>query len=328
MSTTLASDFKIYNAEFQAGLWEGITQFVQAFNAASANCVRLVTADLKGEYAKQAVFTNISNMITRRDLTSVAAAAGLAMAQDEIISVKVARKIGPLDSALDAFRKISSDQREISLILGKMVGEKKAQDLLNTGVLAVAAALAGQSAAVYDAVTLETTKTLHTALFAKGLNLLGDMSERVRCWVMHSKCYFDLVGSQITDKVTNVADRVIYGASPGSLNRPVIISDIPALINEVSGETTTYEVLGLVEDGVVITESEQSEIVSQIVTGNENLIFRMQGEYAFNLGCKGYKWNTTAGGANPTDVALATTTNWETVYTSVKDRAGISIKVN
>jgi len=327
MATSITTDFKIYNAEFQSGMWEAISQFTAAFNGSSRNAIRLVTQSLKGEYAKEAFFADISDMIVRRDVTSTSSAGGVKLTQDELISVKVNRRIGPVETTLDAVRKIASSQQEVSYLLGQMVGQKKTQDYLNTAIKGVEAALRGQSTCVYDA-TGQSTKTMITSHLVNGLAKMGDMSGRVVAWVMHSKCYFDLVGSQITDKITNVADRVIYGGSPGTLNRPVIISDIPALINEASGETTWYSVLGLVEDGVVVTESEQSDIVSEVVTGLANLVFRMQGEYAFNLGIKGFKWDTSNGGSNPTDASLATTTNWAVAYTDLKDRAGIAIKCN
>ena len=142
---------------------------------------------------------------------------------------------------------------------------------------------------------------------------------------MHSKAYFDLVKEQISANITNVADRVIYGGTPATLNRPVIISDVPALTDANGSATDTYNTLGLVADGVVISESEQSDIISEIVTGLENLVFRIQGEYAFNVKCKGFKWDVTNGGANPTDTALGTTTNWDKAATDNKDLAGVRI---
>ena len=59
---------------------------------------------------------------------------------------------------------------------------------------------------------------------------------------------------------------------------------------------------------VVIQESEEETITSQMVTGLEQLIMRIQGEYTFNVGRKGFKRDITNGGANPTDTALGTTT--------------------
>lgn len=337
---SLASDFKVYNAEFQAGLYEGITQFVDVFNGASRNAVRLVTEAQRGHYARDAFFKHMSDLISRRDITSTSSATAQKLEQDEFVSVKLNRKIGPADISLDAVRKLmgtgsnitainannpDADTSTISFVLGRMAGELKAKDMLNSGMIAVEAALEGQSSLVYDA-TGQTTKTITTAHLVSGLALMGDQAERVVAWVMHSKNYFDLVKSQISDKVTNVADQVIYGAVPGTLGRPVIISDIPALHDANGSAADTYNVLGLVADGLVLTESEQSDIVSQVVTGLENLVFRLQGEYAFNVGCKGFQWDVTNGGSNPNDTNLGTTTNWDKVATSVKDCAGVRIK--
>lgn len=324
---TILTDFKLYNAEFQAGMWEGITQFVNAFNGASANAVRLVAQSLVGQYAKEAVFQNISDVISRRDVTSTSDASVKKLTQGELVSVKINRKIGPVELTADAIRKIGKDQQEVSFILGQMIGQHKAKDLLNTAILAVEAAIEGQGVDLnFDATGL-TTKTLTTEYLVSGMAKLGDMSERIVAWAMPSKAYFDLVKEQISAKITNVADRVVYGASPATLNRPVVISDIPALHDDNASQTDTYNVLGLVTDAVVATESEQSEMVSQVVTGKENLILRMQGEYAYNIGCKGFAWNVQAGGANPTDGAIGTTTNWVKVMASHKDLSGVRIKV-
>lgn len=326
MATSLASDFKIYQAEFQAGMWEGITQNVDAFNGASANAIRLVTEQLQGQYAKEAFFQSISNLITRRDVTSVSSADAVKMTQDEIISVKVKRKIGPVEVTLDALRTIAKDPREASFVLGQMVGQNKTKDMLNTGILAVEAAIQGQIDLVFSA-TGESTKTLTTAYLATALSKMGDAGERIVAWVMHSKPYYDLVKEQIAAKITNVADRVVYGATPGTLNRPVIVADVPALHDGNASATDTYNVLGLVSDAVTVTESEQSDVVSQLITGQENLIMRMQGEYAMNIKCRGFKWDVTHGGANPTDAAIGTTTNWDKVTASVKDLAGVRVVV-
>jgi len=47
------------------------------------------------------------------------------------------------------------------------------------------------------------------------------------------------------------------------------------------------------------------------------LIFEIQGEYANTVSVTGFTWDTGNGGANPTDVALGTTTNWDKVITDV-----------
>jgi len=63
------------------------------------------------------------------------------------------------------------------------------------------------------------------------------------------------------------------------------------------------------------------------VTGVGHLLMRIQGEHAFNVGCKGFKRDVTDGGANPTDTALGTTTNWDKDVTEDKNLASVRIMV-
>jgi len=326
MAVGVLTDLVVYQDELQAGMFESIVQNIDAFNAASLNSIRLVRQDLRGEYNKESFFQPITGLVSRRDLTSVAAETDLPMTQDEIIGVKISRKIGPATHAIGALQHVSSDQREMSYVLGQMIGKEKAKDILNTSIKGVEAAIEGQTALVYDA-TGESTTTLTHLHLINGLKKFGDQAQRIVCWVMHSKPYYDLMAQSVSDKITNVADLVIHGAEIGSLNRPIVVTDSPALMDDDSAGGN-YSVLGLVADGVVATESEDETFIAEVVSGLAQLSFRIQGEYAFNLNCKGFKWDTSGGGANPTDASIATTSNWDKAATEDKDLAGIRILVS
>ena len=326
MAIGKASDFKIYEPEFYGGMAEGIAQNVQAFNAASAGAIRLVARSLKGHYEKESFMKAISGLVSRRDITSVAAATDLAMTQGEFVSVKVNRKLGPAAQTLDAFRKLGTSPQEMSFVLGRMVGELKLKDYINTAILAVETAIDGQAALKVDKSAASPTTLAHQWLVS-AMALMGDQAQQIRAWVMHSKPFFDLVGQGITDKITNVADVIIFGGGPGSLGKPIIVTDAPALWDLNGSAADTYNVLGLVEGAVTVTESEEQEIVSEVVTGLENLVMRVQGEYAFNLSVKGFAWDVANGGANPTDGALGTTSNWDKAATEDKHLAGVRLKV-
>jgi hypothetical protein len=325
------SDMKIYDAEFNGGSWEGLTQIVDAFNAPSANALRLVPTALRGEFARESFFKNLDS-VARRDPTSIAGLTDEKLIQSEIVSVKLNRRYGPVANTLDSFKKIVSDEKEMSFILGKMFGQSKAKDMLNTLILAVTTALSGQAAinynAVMDAPTGEDT-TLTYAHLVRGLSLFGDAGSRVVAWVMHSKPFYDLMLHAIQDmQFDSVAGVLIFKGSLGSLNRPIIVSDSPSLIGSVTGEADTYSVLGLVENAGQALESEEQTIIGQVITGLANLIFRTQGEYAYNIGVKGFAWDADNGQANPTDAAIATTAYWDKASTSDKDLAGIRVVVN
>ncbi|MFN6203939.1 MAG: major capsid protein, partial [Acidobacteriota bacterium] len=67
-------------------------------------------------------------------------------------------------------------------------------------------------------------------------------------------------------------------------------------------------------------------ITTEEVTGGEQIVNRIQGEYAFNGGVKGFRCDITNGGANPDDTSLGTGSNWDKAVTSDKDLAGVVLK--
>lgn len=326
MSIGKGSDFKIYEDEFYGGMFERVAQNTEVFNAASANCLRLIEQSIVGNYQKESFLKTIASLVTRRDLTSVSSVGDTAMTQDEIISVKVNRKIGPVAQALDAWRKIGENQQEMSFKLGGMIGDAVIEDMVNASIAAFEAAVSNQGSQVYDG----TAGTLTHGALVNGLAKMGDAAGRIRCWVMHSKPAHDLLGQALTDKITNIADVAIIEGTTASLGRPTIVTDAAALFVAAASTSASdeYKTLGLTEDGLRCIQSEQQEIMSEIVLGLEQIAFRVQGEYAFNLRIKGFQWDVSSGGSNPTDAALATGSNWDKVATNAKDLAGIVVRTD
>lgn len=143
---------------------------------------------------------------------------------------------------------------------------------------------------------------------------------------MHSKPFFDLMGSAITDKIYGVANITIYNGTIATLGKPVIVTDAAALYHAAVGSVpASYTTLGLTEGAVEITESEEEQVVAEVITGLEQLAARIQGEYAFNVSVKGYSYDIANGGINPSDATLATATNWDKYVADIKHTAGIAI---
>jgi hypothetical protein len=322
MAIGKASDFKIYNEEFFGGMTEVLEQNANAFNAASRGAIALVPDRHKGDYEKESFIKLVSNLISRRDTTSVSAATDLAMTQDEMIAVKLNRKIGPVAQTLDAWRKIGADPQTMSFLLGQQTAQAVTVDYVDTALAAISTALAGVSSWSVDKSAASPATITHTYL-VDAMAQLGDQASRLVCWVMHSKAYFDLFKQAIADAIFEVAGVTIIQGTVASFNRPVLVVDSSSLI--VSGSPDKYVTLGLVEGAAEVAESEQREIVSDIVTGLENLVMRIQGEYAFNLKVKGFKWDVTNGGANPASNAVTTTTNWDKVVSDNKQLAGVRL---
>lgn len=320
------NDFVIYNEQFYGGMTEVVEQNSNAFNAASRGGIRLVPTRLKGDYAQESFNQLIDGLIARRDVTSISGVDDKKMTQGELISVKLNRRIGPVTQTLDAFRKIDQDPAVMSFILGQQIGPALVEEMLNSGLAAGNAALTGVPALNHDgsAGTVDATKLTYA------MQKLGDRHGRIACWVMHSKVYFDLMRSYISEKIFEVTGVIVYGGSVATFGIPVVVTDSPSLFD--AGATSSlgddrYSVLGLTSDAVVVEESEERSIVTDLVTGQENLSYRLQGEYGYNLSVKGFKWDTVNGGINPSNSAIATSTNWDKAYTDTKSLAGVRLLV-
>ena len=325
MAIGKASDMVIYQAEFQSGLVEGLNQNVALFNEQTRGAIQLVPAALKGYYGKAAFFKDVSSLVTRRDITSTAGVTDLAMTQDEVISVKLNRKIGPVAQTLDAIKKAGLTEAQASFAFGQLAASRKMKDMVNTALIAAEAAIQGNTAMNLD-ITGESTKTASTSALVRTLAKFGDMAGDIVCWVGHSKPYYDILNGMISDKVTGLADLVtIQGGIPATLGRAFVISDAPALTDANGSAADTYNTLGLVAGAVVVTESEADSFATEIVTGLENLARRWQSEYSYNVEVKGFKWDIANGGVNPTDGTLGTTTNWDQVAYDDKLTAGVRL---
>lgn len=321
MAIGKGSDFKIRDEFFELGVFEKVAQAIEGVSEGSRGGILLSSERHKGDYSYEDYFSEISSAVTRRDLTSVSAATDLAMTQDEFIGVKINRKVGPIAQTLNSFRKKNLDPESMSFLLGQKHAEWKLQDMLNTGLVAVETALDGQTTNEFDGSGSGITHGKLNSALAK----LQDRSGRVVSWVMHGVPAHDLIGQAITDKVTDVANVAIAQGSTFGLGRPIVVTDAAALTDANGSLTDTYNTLGLVVGGLRIEESEQEDVAFELVTGLEQLVFRYQAEYAFTIFVKGFKWDVSNGGANPTDATLGTTTNWDLSATSFKDLAGVRL---
>lgn len=330
MATGTKADFKVYNEYIHTGLTETLQQAAAGIAAASHGALRMTSVSRRGDFVYESMFKSISGLISRRiteGTGSTSTVTDTALQQKEDVSVKINRKVGPVANTLDSFRKLGQtgvDENAMNLVLGQQTGVAMQVDMLNTALRATKAALLAQSAVKF---TVASSGTLDTVSLVDGLAKFGDRADRIVCWVMHSKTYFDLTKSQITANIDGVSNFVVSQASPITLNRPVVVTDSDALsLTSGSPAVTDYYTLGLTVGATTVEDSEEDLIYSEIVTGTENLIVRYQGEFAYNLGVKGFTWDVSNGGKNPTDTAIGTGTNWDVTSTSYKDYAGILVQ--
>ena len=339
MATTVNTDVKVYDEQFQGGFIETIMDNVDAFNAASRGALVLDTEDILGHYEKEAFWDErVSGQtgIVRRDTTSTSTVSAIKLTQDEFIGVKLNRRNGPYETTLDTFRKaiaagMSAEQagREFSRIIGVQTALALPEEMLTRALAAIEAKLDATSALEHDA----TDGTLATSDLISGLKKFGDAAGQIVLWVMHSSQFYDLLANQVASSESVYASDVfgaqIYAGMPVTLNRPVLVTDNASLLESagVSTGVDAYSCLGLTARAAVLALSEPpAAVLEGPLTGYQNLTWRWQAEYAYNLKLRGCQWDTANGGANPTNAAVATGTNWDSVAADNKSLPGIIIK--
>jgi len=312
----------IYPELVHGGMIETLVQNTDAFNAASGGTIRLVTARRRGDFAQESFIKNVTGLVNRRAVAGSpenATVTSNPVPMDEFVSVKVNRRLGPIDQTLDSFRKLGSDAdlEVLSRKLGGQLAKAVEVDQLEAALTSLVAGITAQGSLTN---TTSPEATITTNRLVDGLALFGDAGSRVKMWIMHSKVYYDLVKEQIAANIDGISNFNIATASPVTLNRPVLISDSASLVNG-----GIYTTLGLVEGAAVLEDSEEETLMGDLITGKDNLVVRLQGEFAYNIGLKGTAWDVANGGVNPDDTALGTGTNWDSVMDDVKDLAGCAI---
>lgn len=323
--------FIIDDEYFHLGVMEEITQNIDIFNEASNGAIRLVDMEVGGSYHTRVFYDDIGEW-SRRDPTSVSAiASGDWRAVSELgqIGVKLYRKL-PIKNTMQQFRssfkQIGDDVGEYSRLVGGRMAQNRLKGQVNDGLKAVCAFLRGQATSRY---TLPTgtglTGKITSEKLWEGPALLGDKSNSVETFVMHSKVWHDLMKGQVSEKLLEVTAGVLYEGNPATYGKRTLVTDSSALVGvRGSGSTAVaeYYTLCLTRDAVVVTNSEREHAEAGTIMEKENVIMVIQAEAAWSVETKGAAWDTANGGVNPSNSALVTTTNWDDIAGDAKLRGG------
>jgi len=333
MAIGKASDFTMYHDQFHAGYTETVAQAAEQITNLTRGAIKIIPRAHIGDYAKETFYKSVSSLVSRRDTTTVSAATDLALTQGELVGPKCARLIGPATNTLDSLNKVGATMDEFAAALGEQAGKAALVSMLNTGLYALVGCAKDQTALTNDLYnvighTVNATHSTTTANLNKTLGKFGDRAGSIAAWAMHSTPWFDLAGANISGGLTNVADSYINNGINASINRPVFQTDSSALTQLSVGSSQAgyvgYHILGLVENALVLEESEARHFAIQEVTGLHNLVIRYQGEFAFTVKVKGMAY-ATGSGINPTDATIATAAAWAQVATSDKDLSGVRL---
>lgn len=331
MATMLAG-LKIVEPFFRTGQFDAIANVIDVFNAMSRGTILRSSRYAPGSFEKKTRWTRPSNLVQYRDPTSTSTVSDTVLQMHNQYSVKMPLRLGPVLFQGSALGIEGTSSEAFSLMLGRMVGEDKMERHLTYGVSALVAALSNNADSKYDA-TGKTVDYLSNINLQRGLRKMGDAAQNVIAWVTHSVPAADLLEKATEDKIVEEAGVVVYGGQPGTLNRPLIVTDNASLVIDNGSAADQYWVLGLTAGAIELddcgADSAGHDITAlEVITGQENISYRFQGESGLIISMKGFTWDTTNGGSYPNATSVGTAGYWDRVVSSPKLGPGIAIKVD
>ena len=315
MGTTVNNDTRIYDAVAQTSYLERIQDVLEVFNQNSAGAINLRSDAISGDFTRSAIY-KIGGKIEHRDVNSTASVEEQKIGTDESIGVKVPWKYGPYSATEEAFKRRGRSVDEFYQLVGKDVADATLAGFIEHAFVSLDAAISSNP----DMVATGSFATDHKKVLTKGLRKLGDRRNDIVIFAMDSSAYSDLVDDAIDQKIFEETGYVIYGGLPGTMGKPVLVSDkIPA-----------NKIFGLQAGAIEVVESQAPGFRSYEENGKENLSIGYRAEGTFNLKILGYSWNTngaTPAPANPTLAQLGSGANWYKYALDNKSTAGVVINL-
>ncbi|MFW7194436.1 major capsid protein [Enterobacter sp. BNK-29] len=221
MSTTVNSDLIIYDDLAQTAFLERRQDNLAIFNASSNGAILLDNELIEGDFRKRA-FYKVGGSIESRDTNSTDKVTGKKIGAGESVSVSKHRgnmaRMKPPKRHSNAAAALSTNSPEV---IGVDVADATLEGYVKYGLKALTAAIGANTDMVVTAdIETDGKKTL-----TRGLRKYGDKFNRVALFVMHSATYFDIVDEAIANKIYEEAGVVVYGGQPGTLGKPVLVTD-------------------------------------------------------------------------------------------------------
>lgn len=323
------SDLAVYSEYAYSSMTEVLQQQIELFNAATGGALILQGAAHQGDFSDTAFFAKIAGgTVRRRNAYGSGAVAEKVLKHLEDTSVKVAAGTPPIRLDPGQFRWIQQNPEVAGAAMGQQMAVDTLADMLNTGLGATYAALAGESDVVLD-VTADATpanRVISWVNLNKAQALFGDRSSRIGVWLMHSTPMHTLYGSNLTN-----GERLFTYGTVNVLRDPfgklLVMTDSEQLVDIPGGtDPNIYHVLGLTPGAVMIGQNNDFDAMEEGKTGDENLIRVYQAEWSYNVGVNGFAWDKTTGGKSPNDAALFTSANWDRYATDKKDLGGVVLE--
>ena len=313
MAITVNNQLVIHDRLLQTTYLERFQKVLEIFNAASSGAIVMRNELIQGDFAKSA-FYKLAGQAAHRNVNSNAGVTPSPIGADERVSVKCAWKYGPYGTTEEAFKRRLRSIEEFSQVVGENLADASMEYMVQASIASLIAAIGSNT----DLVATANWSTDGHKVLTKGLRTFGDRANRIGLWMMNSEDHFNMIDNAIAEKLFEEAGIVVYGGSPGTFNRPALVTDYcPA-----------GTILGLVPGALDLVESQVPGYRLYDIDDQENLGKAIRAEGAFNLEVLGYAWDVGGSApANPNLTQLGTGSNWTKVATDNKATAGFLIEL-
>ncbi len=313
------AQMQVFNDFIMPATLETLDQMTAAFNAASNGAIVISAEGFTGDFLQESFFQNLGAAQRRVDRY---AANGAVSATDltelKNSSVKIAGGFGPLRYEPAQMTWLQRPTVQGIEVASRAFAEVLLKDQLNTAIAALVAAITAQAGATND---VSATAGITQAALNNAHAKFGDASQSLVAQVMQGTTWHKLVGQAIANS-TNlfVAGNVRV---VDILGKVTVVTDAPSLMQ--AGTPNKEIILSLVPGAALVHDSRDQVSNVETTNGKGRIETTIQTDYTFGLGLKGYTWDTTNGGASPTDAELATGTNWDKTAASIKHTAGVAL---
>lgn len=317
------SDLAVFQEYVQTSMTEMQDQQVDKFNAATRGGIILTSAAHQGDFSSTAIWAKISGLVRRRNAYGSGTVAQKTLEQLVATSVKIASGTPPIEINPGMFKWIQKSPEEAGVVIGKQLSEDNMADMLNVGILAYRVAVGNVPQCFSD----KSSAICDLSALMSGAAKFGDRSQDIVAWLMHSKSAFDIYGQALANQNSLFVFGNIQVKEDG-FGRPMVITDSPNLVvtDGVSAGIDSYYQLGLASGGIIVEQGNEFTDNVQTENGDENILRTYQAEWTYQMGLRGFTWDTTTGGKSPNNAALGTAANWDRLSTSHKDLAGVLVE--
>ncbi len=323
MSTKIFG-LEVFDEYAYSMLTELIDYKVNMFNGMTRGALILESGANQGDFTFETYYKKIEGLVRRRNPRGTGTVTEKNLEHLMKITVKVGAGTHPVRLDKSRYRWLQRNPEEAAAVVAQQLSEDIIADMINPGVAALYAAMSQETEIVYDG----TAGSLDLTALMKGARLMGDRSSDIKVWLTHSQPLFDLFENNLAND-DNLFEFGTVNIKTDGFGRVFVIADLPSLIEEdgIGVGDDKYHVFGLGPGALRIEMNNDFDTNIEETNGYENIKRTIQHEWSYQIGIRGFKWNTAEGNEAPTDAALASSDNWIRQATSHKDLPGVIVEV-